>query len=165
MKTLLGVGLLSIWILGPLTTAHADLRGEHLKCEYRTAPLGIDTDTPRLSWTLASKERGQFQTSYRIIAASAPGKLSERDADLWDSGKVDSAQSVGISYKGKQLESGQRVYWKVRVWDSKEKDSGWSEPSWFETALLRTTDWRAKWITRQSPKPLSEKEMFEDHPA
>jgi len=41
-------------------------------------------------------------------------------------------QSVYISYKGNQLESGKRYYWQVRVWDNKEQKSKWSEPAYFQ---------------------------------
>jgi len=86
-----------------------------LKCEYRVNPLGLDTAKPRLSWLLDSKERGQNQTAYQILAATTPDALAKGTGDLWDSGKVTSAESVHVVYGGQPLHSGQRVYWKVRV--------------------------------------------------
>lgn len=116
-----------------------------LTCEYRTNPLGIDIQQPRLSWKLASERRGAKQIAYRILAASSPDRISEGKADLWDSGKVESDQSVHVSYAGRKLESRQRVHWNVTVWD----DTGspiTSGSAWFEMGLLKRREWKAKWI-------------------
>jgi len=82
-------------------TLHID----QLSCEYRIDPFGIDTARPRLSWTLFSDIRGQFQTAYQILVASSEDKLNEFDADLWNSGKIISRQSLNIEYGGMALES------------------------------------------------------------
>jgi alpha-L-rhamnosidase len=49
--------------------------------------------------------RGVRQTAYRILVAGDEKLLKEGKADLWDSGKVESDQSVHVEYKGKALES------------------------------------------------------------
>jgi alpha-L-rhamnosidase len=46
-----------------------------LRCEYRTNPLAIDVNNPRLSWALESSQRGQRQTAYRILVADCEKKL------------------------------------------------------------------------------------------
>ncbi len=143
----------------------ASLKAPALKCEYRTNPLGIDTPEPRLSWLLESQVRGQRQTAYQVLAASAPAKLSRNQGDLWDSGKVVSDRSVHVVYAGKTLQPGQRVYWKVRVWDRDGKPSAYSPPAWWEMALLSPPDWQARWITSPSAGPVSEAAAFDDHPA
>src|SRR5208283_408693 len=73
-------------------------------------------------------------------------------ADIWDSGKVDSAESVGIAYSGPPLESRRRYYWKVRVWDANGQVSESMETAWWEMGLLRPTDWKAKWIRWKNPE-------------
>ncbi|HEX9839066.1 MAG TPA: hypothetical protein VGA72_06960, partial [Anaerolineales bacterium] len=88
----------------------------NLTCEYRINPLGIDVVQPRLSWQLESSQRGARQTAYRILVAASESALSEGSA-LWDSGKLSSDQSIHVTYSGPGLVSGQRVYWKVLVWD------------------------------------------------
>jgi alpha-L-rhamnosidase len=143
----------------------AGLKVEGLKCEYRVNPLGLDTPRPRLSWLLESPERGQRQTAYQVIAATTPALLSKDKGDLWDSGKVSSGESVHVAYAGQLLRPGQRVYWKVRTWDRDDRPSGYSAAAWWEMGLLAPADWRAAWITRQRTEPLSEQQMFEDHPA
>ncbi|MCL4864166.1 MAG: family 78 glycoside hydrolase catalytic domain, partial [Caldilineaceae bacterium] len=117
----------------------------HLLCEYRTNPLGIDVTAPRLSWRLQSDRAGARQTAYRVRAASDPALLQEGPADLWDSGKVESDQSVHVAYGGPRLESRQRVYWQATVWDETGQASQ-SEVAWFEIGLLKRSDWKAKWI-------------------
>jgi len=117
----------------------------NLICEYRTNPLGIDVKLPRLGWEMQTDRQGARQTAYQIFAASDPQNLSAGKADLWDSGKVESDQSVHIAYAGKALESRQRVYWKVNVWDEMGEATQ-SESAWFEMGLLRRKDWKAKWI-------------------
>ena len=116
----------------------------NLTCEYRTNPLGIDVLQPRLSWQLESNQRGARQTAYRILAAASEISLSEGSV-LWDSGKVALDQSVHVVYGGPELGSGQRVYWKVLVWDEAGREAE-STHAWWEMGLLRRTDWQAQWI-------------------
>ena len=42
----------------------------NLRCEYLVNPLGIDAGSPRLSWVLSSRQRGESQTAYQILVAS-----------------------------------------------------------------------------------------------
>ncbi len=120
----------------------------NLTCEYRTNPLGIDVTVPRLSWQMESHQRGARQVAYRLRAASDPQRLQGDDADVWDSGRVESDQSVHVPYDGPRLHSRQRVYWDVEVWDETGAVSR-STPAWFEMGLLRRGDWRARWIGAQ----------------
>ena len=142
---ILGV-VLAVHCLGVVHSASADLVVDHLRCEYRTHPLGIDTARPRLSWTLQSAERGQVQTGYRVLVASSARKLAGDQGDLWDSGKVVSAQTHLIPYAGKPLASSHRVYWKVRVWDRDGVPSAWSTPATWTMGVLGKDNWQARWI-------------------
>ncbi len=114
--------------------------------DYKENPIGIDNLSPRLSWILESDERNQRQSAYRILAASDPDKLQAGQADLWDSGKIDSDQSTNVVYQGKPLNSRQRVYWKVRSWNQDDQSSPWSEYASFEMGLLAPSQWKAKWL-------------------
>ena len=116
-----------------------------LTCEYLTNPLGIDVTSPRLSWQISSTENNLLQSAYEIRVASDPKLLQK--PDLWSCNKVESAQSVNISYQGKALQSGQKAYWQVRVWTSDGKRTDWSTPASFETGLMQASDWKASWIT------------------
>ena len=64
---------------------------------------------------------------------------------LWDSGKIESDLCIHIPYGGPELVSGQRVYWKVRVWDESKREIE-SSSAWWEMGLLEKTDWKAAWI-------------------
>ena len=98
----------------------------NLTCEYRTNPLGIDVIAPRLSWQLQTDRNGARQTTYRIFAASDPGSLAGGTADLWDSGKIESDQSVHVVYAGKRPVSRQRMYCRGmgRDWQRMSQRSG-----------------------------------------
>jgi alpha-L-rhamnosidase len=124
----------------------------HLRCEYLQNPLGIDTMRPHLSWQSDNPERNWRQSAYEIVVASDEANLRAGQADIWDSGKVDSTESVGIAYGGPPLESRRRYYWKVRVWDAANQVSESTETSWWEMGLLRASDWNAKWIHWKNPE-------------
>jgi len=143
-RRLLLAGLILTGLLPRLgLNAAALVSATSLKCESRVNPLGLDTPEPRLSWILVSERRGERQTAWQILAASTAGKLAHNQGDVWDSGKVLSADSLNLSYAGPSLREEQAVFWKVRVWDSADRVSDYSEPARFETALLSPSDWRA----------------------
>jgi alpha-L-rhamnosidase len=117
-----------------------------LTCENLQQPAGIATRLPRLSWKIRSVENGTFQSAYQIIAASDKDHLTEERADLWNSGKVSSGESILVTWRGKELRSGSPCYWRVRIWDQSGNKSVWSEPSFFSIGLLDDTDWDAEYI-------------------
>ena len=126
---------------GPSGLAAFDLR-----VEYREAPLGIDSVTPRLGWKVHSSERAQRQTAYQILVASSPERLANDEGDLWDTGRVRSDETLHVVYDGVAMESRMRAFWKVRVWDRRGRASGWSAPSKWSVGLLKPSDWEANWI-------------------
>lgn len=126
---------------------------EQLRCEYRIDPIGVDSPAPRFSWRLGGSFRtgGAVQAAYRVIVASTAQWLAEDRGDLWDSGRVESDQSLNIDYAGQALASGQSCFWKVCVWavgaDRRGRDTPiWSEPATWRMGLLTVADWQAKWI-------------------
>ena len=62
-----------------------------------------------------------------------------------------SNRSINRTYAGPDLQSRQRYYWQVRVWDEHGVPSPYSQASWWEMGLLSPQDWQAKWITRDMP--------------
>jgi len=125
--------------------AQTPLQLTEVRTEYQINPLGIDVRAPRLSWKIESSRRGTAQTAYQIRVAQQPSALERHP--LWDSGKVASDASIHRVYEGPALESGQRYYWQVRVWDDAGTVSPWSAPAYWEMGLLRPSDWPADWIT------------------
>jgi len=136
MKKLL-FSFLSFLIFGFYTNAQLSLT--NLLTENLTNPTGIDISSPRFSWQLVSPQRNVSQSAYEI-------KLTSGKTLVWNSGKVKSEQSVQVSYSGSVLLSGTRYNWQVRVWDNNGKASEWSQTAYFQMALLKSTDWKAKWI-------------------
>lgn len=132
---------LSNWLL-----AQSDIQITGLTCDYRVNPLGIASANPSLSWKMSSTTSGQKQTAYHILVASDPALLTESDADVWNSGKVNSEQSVAVKYHGKPLQSRQQYFWKVKVYDKDGKVSDYSPVAHWEMTLLDENDWQAQWI-------------------
>ncbi|MBN1291618.1 MAG: hypothetical protein JXB48_07240, partial [Candidatus Latescibacteria bacterium] len=130
-----------ILFIGCSTEKVSDIRITDMRCEYRANPLGIDERQPRLSWIPVSDLRGQTQTAYEIIVASDENKINQNNGDLWSTGKVNSNQTINVVYMGKELDSGQRSFWKVRIWDQDDTVSDWSDMAWWEMALLNPEDW------------------------
>jgi alpha-L-rhamnosidase len=131
----------------PLSASAASVG--QLRCEYLKDPLGIDALQPRLSWVLdagKSAAREQAQSGYQILVARNLNELEANQGDLWDSGHVNSDQSIQVRYVGKALASEQECFWKVRVWDDEGKPSAWSEPARWTMGLLNPSDWHGKWI-------------------
>ena len=119
------------------------MRATRLKTEYLQDPIGIGCASPRLFWNCAD---GVKQTAYRILAADASGAV------LWDSGKVES-DSMRANWGGRPLQSRDRVFWRVRLWDEREQAGAWSEAASFELGLICASDWQAEWIAGSySPK-------------
>ncbi len=119
----------------------------NLRCENVVNPIGIETVTPKLSWIISSPSRGEVQTAWQVLVATSPDLLNEEKADLWNSRKVGTDQSVNVPYRGKTLLSRNRCFWKVRIWDSQGKATGWSETAVWEMGLLSPSDWKGKWIS------------------
>lgn len=140
--------------VGPsLGEPRADLVAASLRCEYLVNPLGVGERQPRLSWILESRERDQRQSAYRIVVASTREQLARGTGDLWDTGKIDSSESVNIEYRGKALSSRQACFWKVQAWDRDGKAGAWSEIASWEMGLLNMDDWTARWID-VTPSPV-----------
>jgi len=125
---------------------------EHLRCEYRVNPLGIDVARPRLSWIMRDARRGARQTAYQVLVASSREKLSRNEGDLWDSGRVESSLTNQIEFGGRPLASRMECHWKVRIWDAEGVVSEYSPPAVWTMGLLEDADRQALWI--QAPVTL-----------
>jgi alpha-L-rhamnosidase len=124
----------------------AAIQPARLRCEHRANPLGIDAMQPRLSWIVTSDERAQRQSAYHILVSSSPERLNRNEADIWDSGRVASDETVLIPYAGKPLTGGLPCWWKVKVWDAAGIESEWSEVARWSMGLLDDGDWKGTWI-------------------
>jgi len=118
-----------------------------LRCEHRADVPCVDDDAPRLGWVLASDRRATRQTAYRILVAHTEDDVASGRGTLWDSGRVDSSQTVDVPYAGRPLPPGADCVWAVQVWDERGEASGWSAPGRFRTGLAA---WSADWIGRDA---------------
>src|SRR4028119_45026 len=137
-------------------SAAPSLRPDRLTCEYTQNPLGIAVLKPRLSWTLTSDQRNQKQSAYELVVSDNLAGISKLKGNIWKSGKVKSAENINVAFQGAALKPFTRYHWRVRVFDQDGNPSGWSEPAWFETAMLDANDWQARWIgddRKQFEKP------------
>jgi len=122
-------------------------------------PLGLDAQQPRLSWVPLARiatGRGLAQTAYRVIVASDATKLAAGLGDVWDSGKVMSAQTTGIVYGGPALDSTRSYFWKVMVWDGAGRQSMWSEAARWTMGILHADEWKAQWVAATPDGPKAE---------
>jgi alpha-L-rhamnosidase len=127
-----------------------------LRCEYMSNPQGIDVAKPRLSWMLGPGGNAGGQSAYRVLVATSPSLLQKDRGDLWDSGRVASAQHTWVEYVGRALASGQQVWWKVQVWSGDGKAPSWSEPASWTMGLLQASDWKGKYIGERRPEGTAE---------
>ena len=121
-----------------------------LRCDWRENPLGVQTESPVLSWIPAETQpglRGLHQAAYRLLVSSSQAVLERGKGDMWDSGKVDAADVLRVQYAGSALRSHTVYWWKAQLWDAKGKASRWSEVASLTTGLLHPQDWKARWIT------------------
>ncbi|RNL52212.1 alpha-L-rhamnosidase [Pedobacter jejuensis] len=145
------IAIVSICFLN-IYISEAQVAVQNTTCEMLVNPLGIDEQKPRFAWHIMAKESNVMQTAYQILAASTEEKLKANDGDIWDSGKVNSDESIHVAYNGIVLKSRMKVYWKVKIWTN-AGESDWSANNYFSMGLLYYKDWPKGWIGYDSAFP------------
>ncbi|GLX67255.1 alpha-L-rhamnosidase [Paenibacillus glycanilyticus] len=137
-----------------------------LRCEYNHNPIGIQTTQPRFSWELESTKRNCNQAAYQIIVSECEESALAGFGELWDSGRVESAETFHIEYEGSPLTSGQRCYWTVRCWDQDGELYETEEEAFFEMGILSPDEWLAQWIGAEEAiaAPLFRKSFYINKP-
>lgn len=119
-----------------------------LSVNSKRNPIAIESEQPLFSWIVDAEGYNKSQAAYHILVASSEDKLNESDADIWNSGKVESDASTFVNYKGMPLQAMTTYFWKVKIWDENEVSTPWSEVQNFEMGLMDNTNWgKSKWIT------------------
>jgi alpha-L-rhamnosidase len=144
---------LNLFLINTVYCQKNDLSVNALRTEYKTNPVGIDISEPRLSWQMQTNQRNSMQTAYEIRAALSIEGL--RKNCIWITGKIPSDQSIHVPYAGSKMQSFERVYWQVRIWDNHKRVSGWSEPAFWEMGLLNRAEWEGFWITPDLEESIS----------
>ena len=140
------ISLLFVLVLFSCAPKKVNFEVVDLRCEYLTNPIGIETISPRLSWKMKSNRQGTSQSAYHIMVASDEALLQQNLPDLWDSGIQKSGNSTQIEYKGKTLQAGIKVFWKVQIRNQEHYSSAWSPVATWEMGLMNADNWKAKWI-------------------
>lgn len=119
-----------------------DLVVTDVRFEHHREAVGIGERRPRISWKVATEERGWSQQAYEVEVVDPVSGWTI------SSGRVESAESVLVPWPGPELGSrGQRAV-RVRVWGRDDaQPSAWSEPAEVEAGLLDGADWAALLIT------------------
>lgn len=99
-----------VFAAGASETKIADLRVNDL-----IAPVGIDTPNPIFSWKMDSDKIGAEQTAYRIVVTENDGSVA------WDSGWVESGDSVAIKYDGSALKAQTKYNVSVSIKDQNDE--------------------------------------------
>ncbi|MGW9111784.1 family 78 glycoside hydrolase catalytic domain [Microbacterium sp. NPDC055683] len=116
--------------------------------EHAIRPGAVDADAPRFSWIA-----DHAQTSYRIEVSDSAGEA------VWDSGRVQSAETSLIAYAGTPLTALEDYRWQVTSWSGeREALVGRSE---FGTAP-DLTRWGASWIQPVQEPALVERWTLQD---
>ena len=161
-----GVVILAAANLMALGQTPAEAGPVNLKVDDLRRPLGIDDATPRFSWQLKDAARGARQTAYRVLVATKPELTKEGDADVWDSGKVASWQSLNVKYAGPAVKASTRYWWRVEVFGADGRAYAASGTEWWETGIhparedeaaetsgrKKADAWRGEWIGWETPE-------------
>jgi arylsulfatase A-like enzyme len=104
-----------------------------LTVEYIRKPFmtQVIDPKPEFSW-IVPKEAG-VQKAYQVLVASSKDLIDQNIGDVWNSGRVNSGQSINVEFGGEPLESGTFYFWKVRIFDQDNRLSEYSEPQSFMT--------------------------------
>ena len=118
---------------------------DNMRCEYLVKPIGIDSQSPRLSWLLNDKRYGAKQIAYRIITGTDSVLVASGVGTNWDSKRVESDKML-VTYDGNNLKPFTRYFWSIQVWDKDEVPSIPVMAS-FETGMMLKGNWKGSWIS------------------
>ncbi|WP_297070123.1 alpha-L-rhamnosidase [uncultured Duncaniella sp.] len=133
------LGLLSV-IFASASAVGGPLKPVNLRCEYRNTPIGIDVETPRLTWEYDGTSPDNV-TGCHIELIDNDGKT------VW---QCDTTAVNRIVYDGPRLTSQSRYTWRIIATDSKGRAHR-SKNASFETGKMDISDWKASWISDGLP--------------
>jgi hypothetical protein len=123
----------------------------------------IHSAQPMLGWVMNSNRPNTLQTAYRILLASSKERLDQDEADLWDSGRTESDNSIAVQYAGKPLQSATIYYWKVKTWDNHGIESPFSQVKSFITAQALDSATARYPLQKSDEYPVAIKSLGEGH--
>jgi alpha-L-rhamnosidase len=135
---------LTIFLAFACIFAQAQIQPVQLRCEYLINPLGIDVDSPRLSWQLQDDRYGAVQQEYRIIVGTDSVDVSKGNGAVWN--KSMKSDDMLVAYSGKPLTPFTKYFWRVEIKDM-DNVLRISEISSFETGMMDIKNWKGYWIS------------------
>lgn len=132
-------------------TGRSQVAPSGLLCDLLTHPENsLITDAkPDYGWIMNASHENEIQSAYQILVSSSLENLDQGKADMWDSGKVVSDQSINVNYAGTALQSSTSYWWKVHTWDKEGQPSAYSQPQRFNTGdFNRVKSWpgESRWV-------------------
>lgn len=115
-----------------------------LKCENLESPVGIDMNTPRLSWQLPHLDKDSI-SHIRIWLSMDSAQLGKVQSDCWN--QTIEGSGIRTAYDGKPLASYTTYYWKVGYITSRKERLVLSPTASFTTGIVSGERWKSKWIT------------------
>lgn len=130
-------------------------RPSQLSCELLTMPQGtvIYDPRPEFAWVCGTTGKGYLQSAYQIIVRKVSASSEDEQQVVWDTGQIDSNQSVDVEYSGEPLEPGGSYEWKVRAWNDQGPASDWSEPQQFQMARQLSESRTSRYPLIKTPHP------------
>ena len=110
------------------------MKVNNVSVEYLNNPIGIDVVSPRIRWILEGvKKQKSFEIAYSVNESDCIVIKKETDEMFYD---------FEETFKSKDI-----VTFKIKITDSFNNESEYSEPNSFEMGLLNKSDWTGKWIS------------------
>jgi alpha-L-rhamnosidase len=132
---------------------------KNIRVESLIEPLGLDEPPPRFSYILEAPDSSQSQDGVyqvrRKIEITKIGSKEKADS-VWNTGWVETEDSLLISYAGSALEPKTRYEVQIEVEDNRGETC--SGKTFWETGFMGS-EWTGKWIT------YTYEETGEYHPA
>ena len=117
-----------------------------LKVAGQAADPLVGTSRPTFSWAPMDSGRAERQSGYELKVSAVPSDRGNRRVPTWDSGRVGSSRSAGVSYRGPALRADTTYEWEVRTWNAEGDRSPWSSAQRFDVGPLTVHDWKASWL-------------------
>lgn len=133
-------------------------------CEYLRAPICIDTPHPRFVWNYSSEANNFEQGEYSLSISTDKQLLTKHSGSnkefWWNSGNIQSGESMGKYTGQEKLLSHTKYYWQVTAYDKNNKYTIVSPIDSFETAILTPDEWKGVWITDRHDKDFTPAPML-----
>ena len=105
----------------------------NLTVEFIREPANvfINDNKPEFSWIIP--EKAVVQNAYQILVSSSITNARNNIGDVWNSELVFSSQSANVEFGGLALKPHASYFWKVRIADTNNKLTSYSEVQKFNT--------------------------------